>query len=49
MIDPHTIGFADFRGKVERGLLIRITAFDWNCPQHITPRYTQAEWSAVTS
>jgi predicted pyridoxine 5'-phosphate oxidase superfamily flavin-nucleotide-binding protein len=36
-----------YRGKVERGLLIRITAFDWNCPQHITPRYTQAEWSAA--
>ena len=36
-----------YRGKVERGLLIRIEAFDWNCPQHITPRYTQAEWSAA--
>ena len=20
-----------------------IEALDWNCPQHITPRYTQAE------
>jgi uncharacterized protein len=20
-----------------------VEAFDWNCPQHITPRYTQAE------
>ena len=105
VIDPHTIGFADFRGnrqyvsvgnlasndrvalilvdypnrsrlkllghaqivtpeqkellvalhtpgypaRVERGLLIRIAAFDWNCPQHITPRYTRAEWSAAES
>ncbi len=24
----------------ERALLITIEAFDWNCPQHITPRYT---------
>jgi uncharacterized protein len=24
----------------ERGLLIDIEAFDWNCAQHITPRYT---------
>ncbi len=27
----------------ERVLLIHVEAFDWNCPQHITPRYTQAE------
>jgi uncharacterized protein len=20
-----------------------VEAFDWNCPQHITPRYTQEE------
>jgi hypothetical protein len=20
-----------------------VEAFDWNCPQHITPRYTEAE------
>lgn len=105
VIDPHTIGFADFRGnrqyvsvgnlasndrvalilvdypnrrrlkllghaqvvtpeqtellvalhtpgypaRVERGLLIRVAAFDWNCPQHITPRFTQAEWRAAES
>jgi hypothetical protein len=23
--------------------LIRIEAFDWNCPQHITPRFTEEE------
>jgi uncharacterized protein len=27
----------------ERMLLFRISAYDWNCPQHITPRYTVAE------
>ena len=32
-----------YRAKIERGLLIRLTAFDWNCPQHITPRFSQAE------
>jgi uncharacterized protein len=36
----------DYRGRVERGMLIHVEAFDWNCPQHITPRYTQAEWEA---
>lgn len=28
---------------VERILLIQVVAFDWNCSQHITPRYTQTE------
>jgi predicted pyridoxine 5'-phosphate oxidase superfamily flavin-nucleotide-binding protein len=32
----------DYRARVERGFLIQLEAFDWNCPQHITPRYTQA-------
>jgi len=32
----------DYRASVERGFLIHIEAFDWNCPQHITPRYTEA-------
>ncbi len=33
----------DYRGRVERGFLIDVEAFDWNCPQHITPRYTQPQ------
>lgn len=32
-----------YRGRVERLVLIEVKAFDWNCPQHITPRFTQAE------
>ena len=28
---------------VERAILIHVSGFDWNCPQHITPRYTLAE------
>ena len=32
-----------YAGKVERATLIRVEAFDWNCPQHITPRFTQEE------
>lgn len=31
----------------ERGFLIRVEAFDWNCPQHITPRFTEAEIAAA--
>lgn len=33
----------DYPANVERGFLIHLTAFDWNCPQHITPRYTRQE------
>ncbi len=32
-----------YRARVERGVVIRIEAFDWNCPKYITPRYTEAE------
>ena len=31
------------RGKVERLFLIKIVAYDWNCPQYITPRFTEDE------
>jgi uncharacterized protein len=27
----------------ERAMLIHVEAFDWNCQQHITPRYSEAE------
>ncbi len=30
-------------GEVERLFLIRVEAFDWNCPQFITPRFSEAE------
>lgn len=33
----------DYRARVERGIVIDVEAFDWNCPQHITPRFTQDE------
>jgi ferredoxin-NADP reductase/predicted pyridoxine 5'-phosphate oxidase superfamily flavin-nucleotide-binding protein len=33
----------DYRAHVERGFIIHVEAFDWNCPQHITPRYTESE------
>ena len=34
---------ADYPAQIERGFVIEVEAFDWNCPQHITPRFTQAE------
>lgn len=35
--NPH------YRARVERGIVIRIAGFDWNCPKYITPRYTEDE------
>jgi predicted pyridoxine 5'-phosphate oxidase superfamily flavin-nucleotide-binding protein len=32
-----------YKAVVERVFVIHVEAFDWNCPQHITPRYTEAE------
>lgn len=42
------LGIED-QGKVERLFTIDIEAFDWNCPQFITPRFTEAELAASLS
>lgn len=34
---------SSYSAKIERAMLLHIEAFDWNCPQHITPRYTFEE------
>lgn len=31
------------KARVERIFRLRLDAFDWNCPQHITPRFTISE------
>ncbi len=36
-----------YGARVERGFLIRVEGFDWNCPQHITPRYTLEQIEAL--
>ena len=44
--DPGTVDRLkdpEYRGHVERGMLIRVEGFDWNCPQHITQRFSEAE------
>ena len=34
---------ASYAATIERVYVIRVEAFDWNCPQHITPRYTEEQ------
>jgi hypothetical protein len=38
---------ADYRAQVDRVVRFRVEAFDWNCPQHITPRWTAEELAPV--
>ena len=38
----------DYRGLVERVVVIDVAAFDWNCPQHITRRYTEEEFATMS-
>ena len=38
----------EYRATVERGFVIGVEAFDWNCPQHITPRYTLDQVETAT-
>jgi len=40
---------ADYPGRVERLALFDVEGFDWNCPQHIVPRYTVKEIEAATA
>jgi predicted pyridoxine 5'-phosphate oxidase superfamily flavin-nucleotide-binding protein len=35
-----------YKARPERIFRLRLEAFDWNCPQHITPRFTELEISA---
>ena len=41
LVDP------EYRARTERLILFNVVAFDWNCPQHITQRFTEAEWNAA--
>jgi predicted pyridoxine 5'-phosphate oxidase superfamily flavin-nucleotide-binding protein len=36
-----------YKAKPERAMLFRLEAFDWNCPQHITPRFTEADMTQM--
>ena len=36
LVDEH------YPGQVERLITFDLFAYDWNCPQHITPRFSKA-------
>jgi predicted pyridoxine 5'-phosphate oxidase superfamily flavin-nucleotide-binding protein len=35
--------------KIERAFVLHLEGFSWNCPKHITPRFTEAEIDAALS
>ncbi|TCC90148.1 pyridoxamine 5'-phosphate oxidase family protein [Pedobacter frigiditerrae] len=37
------LSLADYQYKPKFIMLFKVQGYDWNCPQHITPRYTQEE------
>jgi predicted pyridoxine 5'-phosphate oxidase superfamily flavin-nucleotide-binding protein len=39
----------NYKARVERVVVFKVVAFDWNCPQHITPRFTGEEFAALDS
>jgi len=50
--DPELFARIDVTGyqhRPERMIILEIAAYDWNCPQHITPRYTAEEVESAFS
>jgi hypothetical protein len=39
----------EYKAQIERAMVLHVEAFDWNCPQHITPRYTIEEVRALNA
>ena len=37
------LDLSEYKFRPERMMILHIEAYDWNCPQHITPRYTVEE------
>lgn len=47
MVERLTV--PNYRAKIERAVIITVEGYDWNCPQHITPRFTEAEIAEATA
>ncbi|MBA4852173.1 pyridoxamine 5'-phosphate oxidase family protein [Emticicia sp. BO119] len=43
----ESLDLKDYKFRAERMIVFHVVSFDWNCPQHITPRYTAGEVEAV--
>ncbi len=43
----RTLTVAGYDARVERAAVLTVEAYDWNCPQHITPRFTGEQIEAA--
>jgi uncharacterized protein len=43
----ETLRIPGEKTPAERAILIHVEAFDWNCQQHITPRYSEEELDRI--
>ena len=49
MVDDRTLALTalvtvpGYKAELERIFRVRPEAFDWNCPRHITPRFTEEQ------
>jgi len=43
LVDP------DYKGRPERAIVFEVEAWDVNCPQHITPRFTEEQVAQVVA
>jgi len=41
------LSLAEYGATVERGIVIRVAALEWNCPQHITQRFSEEDIKQV--
>jgi predicted pyridoxine 5'-phosphate oxidase superfamily flavin-nucleotide-binding protein len=39
----NLLNLENYKFRPERMMVLHVKAYDWNCPQHITPRYTMEE------
>jgi uncharacterized protein len=37
------LAMPEYKAKIERAVVLHLEGFNWNCPQHITPRFSEAE------
>ena len=44
----EAVALPEYRARIERIVYINVVAFDWNCPQYITRRYTPGEFEALS-
>ena len=48
IIELAQVNLPDYKARVERVVFIDVVALDWNCPQHITRRFTESEFKELS-